>query len=449
MFYGKNVGVVPLTDAAGITKPFNWPSHKGVDIGWYATQYCPVLAWQDGVVVQKGYGGEVGYYIVVEHTYADGKRWTGYIHLAYAPTVNVGDKVTLGKQMGNATRGNTGVSNGVHLHLYLTKVVPLTTKYTWDTMLENSIDPVPYLYWSKEFNTAFISTAWKNELKKIVYPTPVARNTKVHQVDVKSETRRLRATPSISGQAYDEYCTKGIYNVLDMTFIDDYTWAKIGAIDGNNFWVAVMSGEDLPAKIITYPQPVERNEEVQQVDIKSDTRKLRNAPGLSGEPYEEMCRRGIYNVQKWETADGYDWALIDVINDDPFWVAVMEGEDLPVIINYEKLYKAEKAKVEELTEANKQLKVSVAEAATKNEALTKLNTDLIKKVEDLTNSFAALETRFTELEAKLEQKEKEVEQALQQRDAAIVKFEKAESDLNRVELKLQTAKSLAQQIINL
>ncbi len=43
-FYGKNVGIIPLTDAAGITKVFNWPSHKGVDIGWYAMQYCPVLA---------------------------------------------------------------------------------------------------------------------------------------------------------------------------------------------------------------------------------------------------------------------------------------------------------------------------------------------------------------------------------------------------------------------
>ena len=130
MYYGKNVGVVPLTDAAGITKVFNWPSHKGLDIGWYTTQYCPVLAWQDGFVVDKGYGSEVGNYIVVEHTYSDGKRWTGYIHLADTPSVKKGDKVTLGKQMGNARRGNSGKSNGVHLHIYLTSVVPIKTLYT-------------------------------------------------------------------------------------------------------------------------------------------------------------------------------------------------------------------------------------------------------------------------------------------------------------------------------
>lgn len=345
-FYGKNVGVVPLTDAAGITKVFNWPSHKGLDIGWYATQYCPVLAWQDGFVVDKGYGSEVGNYIVVEHTYTDGKRWTGYIHLADTPSVKKGDKVTLGKQMGNARRGNSGVSNGVHLHIYLTKIVPIKTLYTWNTMLENCIDPKSYLYWSKEFNTQFISTAWTKELKKIVYPQPVKRNEKVHQVEIKSETRRLRATPSINGMAYDDYCEKGFYNVYDMQEADGYTWALIAEVDDNKFWVAVMSGEDLPAKVIIYPAPIERDETKYQVDIKSDTRKLRAQPSLQGEAYDEMCKRGIYDVLKWETADGYDWALIAVIDENEFWVAVMDGEDLP-IADYKKLYEEEKKLYEE------------------------------------------------------------------------------------------------------
>ena len=345
-FYGKNVGVVPLTDAAGITKVFNWPSHKGLDIGWYATQYCPVLAWQDGFVVDKGYGSEVGNYIVVEHTYTDGKRWTGYIHLVDTPSVKKGDKVTLGQQMGNARRGNSGVSNGVHLHIYLTKVVPIKTLYTWNTMLENCIDPKPYLYWSKEFNTQFISTAWTKELKKIVYPQPVKRNEKVHQVEIKSETRRLRAAPSINGMAYDDYCEKGFYDVYDMQEADGYTWALIAEIDDNKFWVAVMSGEDLPAKVIIYPTPIERDETKYQVDIKSDTRKLRVQPSLRAEAYDEMCKRGIYDVLKWETADGYDWALIAVIDENEFWVAVMDGEDLP-IADYKKLYEEEKKLYEE------------------------------------------------------------------------------------------------------
>lgn len=428
MFYGKNVGVVPLTDAAGITKVFNWPSHKGLDIGWYTTQYCPVLAWQDGFVVDKGYGSEVGNYIVVEHTYTDGKRWTGYIHLVDTPSVKKGDKVTLGKQMGNARRGNSGQSNGVHLHIYLTQVVPIKTLYSWNTMLENCIDPKPYLYWSKEFNTAFISTAWTKELKKIVYPTPVERNIKVHQVEVKSDTRRLRMTPSLSGQAYDEYCTKGIYNVLDMTFIDEYTWAKIGSIDGNNFWVAVMSGEDLPAKVYVYPTPVERDVKVPQVDIKSDTRKLRPIPSVNSEAYDEMCKRGIYNVIQWDTADGYDWALIDIINEDPFWIAVMEGEDLPVIVNFEELYEEEKKKT------------AVLEAE-----VEKLNSEIV----ELEKSADEFEIRLKDLNTQLTEQKKKAEAAEKEKAEALTKLQKAEADLTAAELTVQKAKGLAQQIINL
>ena len=421
MFYGKNVGVVPLADAAGITKVFAWPSHKGVDIGWYATQYCPVLAWQDGVVVQKGYGGEVGYYIVVEHTYNDSKRWTGYIHLAYSPTVNVGDKVTLGKQMGNATRGNTGVSNGVHLHLYLTKAVSLDTKYTWDTMLANCVDPVPYLFYSKEFNTQFISTAWKNELKKITYPEPVARNEKVHQVQVKSDTRRLRATPSLSGQAYDEYCIKGIYNVQAMTVIDDYTWALIAEIDGNKFWVAVMSGEDLPQKVYNYPQPVERDESVNQVDIKSDTRKLRAEPSLEGMTYDELCKRGIYNVLQWEQADSYDWALIFIDGEDQYWVAVMEGEDLPMVKDFEKLYEEEKKKNEELTASIKSL----------NEKIDELN----KKVKDEGKN-------IKDLQEMVKKKEEEAKKAEEEKEKSLADLIKVKADLETITAKLQQIKEI-------
>ena len=398
-FYGKNVGVVPLTDAAGITKVFNWPSHKGLDIGWYTTQYCPVLAWQDGFVVDKGYGSEVGNYIVVEHSYGDGdgKRWTGYIHLADTPSLKKGDRVTLGKQMGNARRGNTGVSNGVHLHLYLTSIVPVKTLYTWNTMLENCIDPKPYLYWSKEFNTQFISTAWTKELKKIAYPQPVARNEKVHQCEIKSDTRRLRMSPSINGTAYDDYCVKGIYNVYDMKEADGYTWALIAEIDGNKFWAAIMSGEDLPAKVIIYPEPVERDETKYQVDIKSDTRKLRAQPSLQGEAYDEMCKRGIYDALKWETADGHDWALIAVIDENEFWVAVMDGEDLP-IADYKKLYEEEKKLYEEEKKKVAQLELENKEISDNLRLINIQYDELKSEVDKLKVEILALNSNMQALE---------------------------------------------------
>ena len=277
-FYGNNVGVVPLTDAAGITKVFNYQSHKGLDIGWSEYKFinCPVLAWQDGIVVQAGYGNEVGNYIVVEHVYTTGKRWTGYIHLKDYPSVKRGDVVKLGLQMGNARRGNTGQSNGVHLHIYLTKIVPMNTVYTWNTMLVNCIDPKPYLYYSEKYNTDFISVAWAKELKEMKLPEPVKRNEAVHQVEIKSDTRNMRKSPSLKGELYaDVYCKRGIYNVHEWTKADGYNWRLIDTIDGNKFYVAVMNGEDLPVTDYKalYEKEVEKNKKL-SAELEKAVKKL-------------------------------------------------------------------------------------------------------------------------------------------------------------------------------
>ena len=174
--YGTNIGVVPLTDAAGITQKFKKNVHYGIDIGWSSvanTPNCAVLAWQDGKVVDCGYGKEVGNFIVVQHDYGvdgkEGHRWTTYIHLQKKPNVKVGDRVFFGKQMGNAKRGNSGNSGGIHLHFYLTKIVGKAKSYSWATMKANCIDPIPYLYYSTEYNTLYISKEWRLELPKEEY----------------------------------------------------------------------------------------------------------------------------------------------------------------------------------------------------------------------------------------------------------------------------------------
>ena len=73
---------------------------------------------------------------------------------------------------------------------------------------------------------------------------------------------------------------------------------------------------------------------------------MRKSP--SGEIYDEMCKKGIYNVHKEEEKDKYKWALIDTIENRQFWVAVMDGEDLPVT-DYKSLYEKEVLKNKELT----------------------------------------------------------------------------------------------------
>lgn len=250
----KEIGIIPLTDARGITKQFNAETHRGLDIGWYKNQYCPVLAWQDGTLIAKGYSGECGYWLVMEHTYDTGKRWVGYIHLYNAITRAIGTTYKMGDKIGNAKRGNTGYSNGTHLHIYMTKIVPLDTEFYWKTDKDGkdvsvwkdyAIDPLSHLYYDKTYNTEFISTVWSRPLpERITYPEPVKRDESVHQCEIRSDTRHLRKSPS--GEIYDEMCKKGIYNVYKEEEKDGYKWALIGTIEKREFWVAVMDGEDLP-----------------------------------------------------------------------------------------------------------------------------------------------------------------------------------------------------------
>lgn len=242
----KEIGFIPLTDAAGVTKVFNKQTHLGLDIGWWKTPNCPVLAWQDGIIVDKGYSQEVGYFVVLEHRYTTTKRWTGYIHLTALNNLSKGAKVEAGKPIGNARRGNTGVSNGVHLHLYLTQEVPITTTYTWDLMKNCAVDPYPFLYWDKSVNTDYIAVSWAKEYPKVEYPKPVERNEEVEQADIKSGTRRLRNGPGLKFDAYPEYAIPGIYNVHGWTQADGYDWTRLDTIDGNEFYAAIMEGEDLP-----------------------------------------------------------------------------------------------------------------------------------------------------------------------------------------------------------
>lgn len=82
--------------------------HTGVDFA--APQGTPVKAAAAGTVVIAQSAGSYGTHIVIKH--ADGV-YTLSAHLS-ASTVNVGDNVTAGQQIGNV--GSTGNSSGPHLH---------------------------------------------------------------------------------------------------------------------------------------------------------------------------------------------------------------------------------------------------------------------------------------------------------------------------------------------
>ena len=76
-----------------------------------------VLAAAKGKVITASYNDANGYYVVIDHD-EDGNINTGfstrYLHLASLPYVKAGETVEIGKVLG--IMGNTGLSEGIHLH---------------------------------------------------------------------------------------------------------------------------------------------------------------------------------------------------------------------------------------------------------------------------------------------------------------------------------------------
>ena len=120
-----------------ITQPYKKGVHNGIDLVGYKSQTCWLKAHSDGVVVdaRNNYnktdktGNSYGNYVKIKHN--DG-YYTLYAHIKYSTVeVKVNQKVKQGDLIGYM--GNTGHSNGAHLH--------------WEVRNEKDekIDPTPYL----------------------------------------------------------------------------------------------------------------------------------------------------------------------------------------------------------------------------------------------------------------------------------------------------------------
>lgn len=86
------------------------PYHEGTDIAGGCG--APIHAATDGVVVEAGWNGTYGYWILLDH---GAGIQTGYAHIqSGAIQVSIGDHVAAGQQI--ALAGATGAASGCHLH---------------------------------------------------------------------------------------------------------------------------------------------------------------------------------------------------------------------------------------------------------------------------------------------------------------------------------------------
>lgn len=216
--------IYPLSRYIKITQVYH-SNHLGVDFGWNDGAYCnqPIVAIEDGTVVgcADGYGNTYpkqkiyGNYVNIKH---GGGWWSMYGHLLKGITVKNGEAVKKGQVIG--FMGNSGYSNGQHLHFELRRGA---------NEKANSIDPINYLF--VEDRSIYVNPSSK-EFDRIRYRDlspvmPVDRNTAVDQIEVSLAFLNCRSKPSLKSDRLG-FLAEGYYNVYDIEENEGYTWYRIG-----------------------------------------------------------------------------------------------------------------------------------------------------------------------------------------------------------------------------
>lgn len=200
-------------------------SHTGMDIVNKGYTLGNVVAHSDGEVIDivkdcnyNTYpnGSRIyGNYVKLKH--ADG-YCTLYGHGAYNTVkVNKGDKVKRGAVL--FYMGNTGYSNGGHVHFDL-----------FDPK-GNKINPQPYLD--------------ADLPRQVELPQPVERDKSIEQLQVIETQLNVRSDHTTSAQSIG-FCPVGIYNIVSIYKDDKYTWYEVEKgkwVANDGTWCKVLPAE--------------------------------------------------------------------------------------------------------------------------------------------------------------------------------------------------------------
>lgn len=124
--------------------------HRGVDLITHSSENAPLYSILDGTVLDKGFTNSAGNYLIIKGNDPQGTS-TRMLHLKDPALVNIGDTVSKYQLIGY--EGNTGQSQGKHLHLEM-KYLFSGTVWVQSNVRTDYIDPCAYLGFPNVTGTA-------------------------------------------------------------------------------------------------------------------------------------------------------------------------------------------------------------------------------------------------------------------------------------------------------
>lgn len=152
-----------------------------------------------------------------------------YGHLLKGLTVKLGDRVRKGQVIGYM--GNSGYSNGQHLHFELRH---------FSNTKACSIDPMEFIF--IEDRGIYVNPDSKDlnriRYRKTTVGTPVGRIPALEQVEILASTLNGRREPALDGERLG-YVTQGFYNVIGKEQEDGFQWYRLEP----DLWCATKEGD--------------------------------------------------------------------------------------------------------------------------------------------------------------------------------------------------------------
>lgn len=202
-----------------------------------------------------------------------------------------------------------------------------------------------------------------------------------HQAQVEGTmviSRKAANGTKISGM----YTPMGYYDVLAEKDVNGTIWIKLGTSDGQEVWCGAYT--DLPATeeaIDLNSLIVDRDKTKHQVEVTVDNLRARTSATKNQDNIIGYIPKGIFNVYEDTVADDLTWYRVGT----NVWIALVNDcyKDYKAEDSYEKLYKAEVKKYQELE----------------------------KKYNSISSEYAELESDFNELNTKVSSLEEKIKKA--------------------------------------